>query len=126
MCAWSPKASSLISQFNALKHPTPLPMPAIMHTLHRSKLANIMFTYELARRLKGTSNITTNCLHPGVVRTELGRYMLTDQSSFVTKAMWALMTPFTKSPIQGAQTNIHLASSPEVEGISGKYYADEK
>lgn len=88
----------------------------------QSKLANIMFSYELSRRLQtSSSSPTVNALHPGVVRTELGRYMMADDN-FMTKAMWALMTPFTKTPVQGAQTSIYLASSPEVEGVSGKYF----
>ncbi|KAI8470993.1 MAG: hypothetical protein J3K34DRAFT_418672 [Monoraphidium minutum] len=88
----------------------------------QSKLANILFTYELARRLSSPGSPTVNALHPGVVRTELGRYLLSEDASFVTKAMWALMIPFTKTPVQGAQTSIYLASSPEAEGISGKYW----
>ncbi|KIY98551.1 retinol dehydrogenase 14 (all-trans/9-cis/11-cis) [Monoraphidium neglectum] len=95
-------------------------------TYGQSKLANILFTYELARRLKGAGVPTVNALHPGVVRTELGRYLLSDDASFLTKAMWSLMTPFTKTPVQGAQTSIFLASSPEAEGITGKYYSDCK
>lgn len=91
----------------------------------QSKLANVMFTYELARRLQNTpGSPAVNALHPGIVRTELGRYLLSDDASFLTKAMWSLMTPFTKTPVQGAQTSIYLSSSPDVEGISGKYYAD--
>lgn len=89
----------------------------------QSKLANVMFTYELARRLSSDPSApTANALHPGVVRTELGRYLITDDSPFYMKIMWGLMTPFTKSPEQGAQTSVYLASSPEVEGVSGKYF----
>jgi len=47
---------------------------------------------------------------------------VTDTSPWYTKAAWAMMTPFTKSPVQGAQTSIYLASSPEVAGVSGKYF----
>ncbi|GBF91746.1 retinol dehydrogenase [Raphidocelis subcapitata] len=89
----------------------------------QSKLANIMFTYELARRLASDPSApTANALHPGVVRTELGRYLVSDDSPFYMKIMWGMMTPFTKSPEQGAQTSIYLVSSPEVEGVSGKYF----
>jgi NAD(P)-dependent dehydrogenase (short-subunit alcohol dehydrogenase family) len=89
----------------------------------QSKLANIMFTYELARRLSGDPSApTVNALHPGVVRTELGRYLVSDSSPWYTKAMWALMTPFTKSPPEGAKTSIYLASDAGVAGVSGKYY----
>lgn len=76
----------------------------------QSKLANVLFTYELARRLQPgnsgsstTSNITVNCLHPGVVRTELSRYLLTDPDSFASKVMTLLATPFTLSPEQVRQ-----------------------
>eukprot|EP00878_Enallax_costatus_P009201 GHUV01009619.1.p1 GENE.GHUV01009619.1~~GHUV01009619.1.p1 ORF type:complete len:323 (+),score=85.49 GHUV01009619.1:886-1854(+) len=88
----------------------------------QSKLANIMFTYELAKRLQPSTNITVNCLHPGVVRTELPRYLMTDPGAWTSKLMTALFTPFTLSPEQGAQTSIYLASSPEVEGITSNYY----
>ncbi|XP_072858058.1 retinol dehydrogenase 14 [Pogona vitticeps] len=89
----------------------------------RSKLANILFTMELARRLEGTG-VTVNVLHPGVVRTNLGRYihiplLARPLFNFVS---WA----FFKSPLEGAQTSIYLASSPEVEGVSGKYFGDCK
>jgi NAD(P)-dependent dehydrogenase (short-subunit alcohol dehydrogenase family) len=86
----------------------------------KSKLANIMFTYELARRLEGTG-ITANCLHPGTVRTELFRNL-----SGITGAAIKLATPFFRSPKKGAETTVYLASSPEVEGVTGKYFADCK
>ncbi|WIA11936.1 hypothetical protein OEZ85_012018 [Tetradesmus obliquus] len=88
----------------------------------QSKLANILFTYELARKLQPSSSITANCLHPGVVRTELSRYLMTDPDALTSKLLTALFTPFTLSPEQGALTNIYCCSSPDVEGISGKYY----
>jgi NAD(P)-dependent dehydrogenase (short-subunit alcohol dehydrogenase family) len=86
----------------------------------QSKLANVLFTYELARRLKGTS-VTANCLHPGVVGTNL----------FNGVGGWAgkivrLFTPFMRTPEKGADTMIWLASSPEVEGVTGKYFSDRK
>jgi len=85
-----------------------------------SKLANVLFTYELARRLEGTG-VTANCLHPGVIRTKLLRTIA------VTYAPWAKpVIPIAQvvfgSPARGARTSIHLASSPEVEGVSGKYF----
>jgi NAD(P)-dependent dehydrogenase (short-subunit alcohol dehydrogenase family) len=82
----------------------------------QSKLANILFTYELARRLKG-AGVNANCLHPGTVRTGWGRGA-TGMFRFGMK----LFTPFMVSPEEGAKTSIYLASSPEVEGIAGKYY----
>lgn len=79
-----------------------------------SKLANVLFTYELARRLKGTG-VTANCLHPGGVGTNLFRGL--------PKFVQALIKLVTISPERGARTSIYLASSPEVEGVSGKYFA---
>ncbi|MFQ5884698.1 MAG: SDR family oxidoreductase [Thermoplasmata archaeon] len=81
----------------------------------RTKLMKVYFTYELARRLKGTG-VTVNCFTPGMTATNLGRYM----SSF---AKWFLRV-FGKSPEKGASTGVYLASSTEVEGVTGKYFAD--
>jgi NAD(P)-dependent dehydrogenase (short-subunit alcohol dehydrogenase family) len=81
----------------------------------RSKLANILFTRELARRLAGTS-VTANCLHPGLVATNIvGRFL-------PSRVMWKLMTPFILNAEKGAATSIHLATSPDVEGVSGAYF----
>lgn len=89
----------------------------------RSKLANILFTRELARRLEGT-NVTVNVLHPGVVRTNLGRHI---HIPLLAKPLYNLVSwAFFKTPLEGAQTSIYLASSPEVEGVSGKYFGDCK
>src|SRR5918992_59802 len=83
----------------------------------QSKLANVLFTYELARRLEGTG-ITANCLHPGAgVRTNFGSGV-TGVFGFMVRALRPLM----KSPEKGAETSIYLASSPEVEGVSGRYF----
>ena len=89
-----------------------------------SKLANVLFTYELARRLEG-SGVTANCLHPGVVRSGFGQNN-GGFISFAFKSFYTLLTPVTKSNAQGAKTSIYLASSPEVEGVTGKYFADSK
>jgi NAD(P)-dependent dehydrogenase (short-subunit alcohol dehydrogenase family) len=88
---------------------------------NQSKLANVMFTYELARRLEGTG-VTATVLHPGVVRTAFGH----EDSGRWMGAMSGLARPFMKTPEEGARTSIHLASSPEVEGISGQYFANER
>jgi len=86
-------------------------------TYAKSKLALVLFTRELSRRLKGT-NVTVNVLHPGVIKSNLGR----DMSAFSR-----LFTKiFFKSPKKGAETPIYLASSPEVEGISGKFFMNKK
>lgn len=79
-----------------------------------SKLANVLFTYELARRLEGTG-VTANCLHPGGVGTNLYRGL--------PKFLQALIKLVTIGPERGARTSIYLASSPEVEGVTGKYFA---
>jgi NAD(P)-dependent dehydrogenase (short-subunit alcohol dehydrogenase family) len=88
---------------------------------NQSKLANVMFTYELARRLDGTG-VTATALHPGVVRTSFGAE---DQRALFA-AMTRVVRPFMKTPDQGAVTPIYLASSPEVEGVSGRYFANRK
>jgi NAD(P)-dependent dehydrogenase (short-subunit alcohol dehydrogenase family) len=93
-----------------------------MTTYARSKLANVLFTYELARRLEGTG-VTANCLHPGVVRTGFGK----NNAGLVRVAFQAFQIvarPWLLAPERGAATSIYLASSPEVEGITGKYFAD--
>lgn len=85
-----------------------------------TKLANILFTYELAERLEGTG-VTATCMHPGAVNTRFG----TNNSGPMT-ILFRLGKPFMRTPEQGADTVIWLASSPEVEGVSGRYYSDRK
>ena len=87
----------------------------------QSKLANVMFTYELARRLDGTGVTATVC-HPGVVRTSFGAE---DQAAYFA-VMTRVARLFMKTPAQGAATPVYLASSPEAEGITGRYYANRK
>lgn len=77
-----------------------------------SKLALVMFTYQLAKRLQGTG-VTANCLHPGAVATGMWRIPP------------AVVRPFLKSAKEGAETSVYLASSPEVEGVSGKYFENK-
>jgi len=81
-----------------------------------SKLANILFTRELARRLDGTG-VTANCAHPGVVRTGFGR----DAKPLMRLGM-TIARPFFLSPERGADTIVYLASSPDVAGETGGYY----
>lgn len=83
----------------------------------QSKLANILFTYELARRLQGTG-ATANCLHPGVVATNI----IVDRQTGFGSLTARLMKHFFISPEQGAETAIFLATSPEVQEISGQYF----
>lgn len=82
----------------------------------RSKLCNILFTRELARRLHGTG-VTANCLHPGFVATRFG-----DQSGGLISHMVWLAKYFAIPPTEGAKTVVYLASSPEADGVSGKYF----
>jgi NAD(P)-dependent dehydrogenase (short-subunit alcohol dehydrogenase family) len=91
-----------------------------LQAYRQSKLANILFTQELARRTKG-SGVISNCFHPGGVRTNL-----VQSSPWYYRLMWALISPFLVSPKQGADTAIYLASSHQVENISGKYFAKRK
>ncbi len=86
----------------------------------QSKLGNVLFTYELARRLAG-SGVTVNCVHPGAVATNLAK-----NNGILASAAWKLIGAFMKSPDDGARTQIYLAASPDVEGITGKYFIDSK
>jgi NAD(P)-dependent dehydrogenase (short-subunit alcohol dehydrogenase family) len=89
-----------------------------MQVYSKSKLANIYFTTELARRLQGTG-VTVNCLHPGTVATGYGR---DGDSSGVLAFGLKVIKPFILSAEQGARTSIYLASSPEVAGVTGRYF----
>lgn len=86
----------------------------------RTKLANVLFTYELARRLAGTK-VSANCLHPGVVATKL----LADGMG-MPRALRSTTRLIGARPEKGAKTSIYLAVSPEVEGVSGKYFVRQK
>ena len=86
-----------------------------------SKLANILFTTELARRLEGTG-VTVNALHPGLVSTGFGK----NNPGFFTKIIRVVVPLIARSPEKGAATSIYLASSPEVQSITGKYFVDCK
>jgi NAD(P)-dependent dehydrogenase (short-subunit alcohol dehydrogenase family) len=92
----------------------------MMAAYPQSKLANMMFTYELARRLKDTQ-ITANAVHPGVVGTGFA-----GNNGILVKFAVTLATPFMLSPERGARTSIYLASSPEVENVTGKYFVNCK
>ncbi len=89
-----------------------------MRVYGQSKLANILFTLELARRLEG-SGATANSLHPGTVRTGYGADG--DTRGFLAFGI-KLASPFFLTPAKGARTSVYLASSPEVEGVSGSYF----
>lgn len=89
-----------------------------------SKLENVLFTYELARRLEGAgpkergiTGVTANCVHPGGVKTNIWR----DMSGFL-RVLLAVIHPFLLTPARGAEPLIHLASSPALAGVTGRYF----
>jgi retinol dehydrogenase-14 len=88
---------------------------------NQSKLANVLFTYELARRLRDTS-VTANALHPGVVSTSFGA----EDPGSVQGLFVPLMRPFMKAPAQGAATSIHVASAPDLDQVTARYFANSK
>ena len=88
-----------------------------MKAYARSKLANILFSYELVRRL-GKSPVVVNALHPGHVATDIWR----TEFSFVGPALKRVMGLFALTPEEGADNTIYMASSPDVEGVTGKYF----
>jgi NAD(P)-dependent dehydrogenase (short-subunit alcohol dehydrogenase family) len=92
-----------------------------MHVYGETKLMNLLFTYELARRLEGTG-VTVNAMHPGFVRTNLGRR----DNGLLGRFVMPLASLFGRSPERGAETAIYLASSPEVEGVTARYFIDNE
>jgi NAD(P)-dependent dehydrogenase (short-subunit alcohol dehydrogenase family) len=88
---------------------------------NQSKLANVMFTYELARRIHG-SKVTANALHPGMTSTAFSA----EDPNRSMKPVVLVVRPFMRSPRRGADTAVYLASSPEVEGVTGQYFANRK
>lgn len=86
----------------------------------RSKLANLMFTYELARRLESTG-VTTNAVHPGMVASRFGR-----PGNGLFSVLFRAAAPLMRSPEEGARTTIYLASSPDLDGVNGGYFVNEK
>jgi NAD(P)-dependent dehydrogenase (short-subunit alcohol dehydrogenase family) len=93
---------------------------SMMGAYGASKLANVAWTAELGRRLHD-KRVTANCLHPGVIGSSFGK-----EGSLLLRYGMRLVAPVLKSPEQGAATTLYLASSREVEGVSGKYFVDRK
>jgi len=88
---------------------------------NQSKLANVLFSYELARRLQTTA-VTANALHPGVVSTSFGA----EDPGGLQRLFVPIMRPLMKTPVQGAATSIYLASAPDLEQVTGRYFANSK
>lgn len=88
-----------------------------------SKLANILFTKELQRRLEGTT-ATANCFHPGMVRTQFGAFGA--DLGFLVNTVYALAKPFAITPEQGADSLIWLATSPEAASLKGEYVSKRR
>ncbi|MBE7248237.1 MAG: SDR family NAD(P)-dependent oxidoreductase, partial [Actinomycetospora chiangmaiensis] len=91
-----------------------------MRAYSQAKLGNVLFTYALARRLSGRG-ITANCLHPGVVNTGFAK-----NTGGLFGAAWGLIRPFLISPEKGARTSLHVATAPELDGVTGRYFSDGK
>lgn len=92
----------------------------MMRAYAKSKLANILFTRELARRLAG-SGVTANCLHPGFVGSNFAK-----NNGMIASVAMTLLRPFTRSVEKGAETAVYLCTAPEVETVSGEYFYDCK
>ncbi len=90
-----------------------------MKSYSQSKLAQVLFTHELSEKLKG-SGVTVNCVHPGVVRTHWG-----DEAGALALGI-KLARPFMLSPEKGAQTPLYVATSPDLDGVTGKFFAQKK
>lgn len=90
---------------------------------NQAKLGLVLFTYELARRLEGTG-VTVNSLHPGAVASD--SLKKDPDTSSIMLFLYNIMKPFFASPEKGAETSIYLASSPNVEGVTGKYFIKKK
>lgn len=93
---------------------------SLMGAYSTSKLALILHTYELARRLEG-AGVTANAVHPGGVRTEIYRDL-----TGVSRVGIKLVLPFLRTPEKGASTSVYVATAPELSGVSGRYFADSR
>lgn len=91
-----------------------------MRVYGASKTANLLFTFELARRLEGRA-VSVNALHPGAVGTRLGH-----NNGWLGRVATGLLKPFFLTPEQGAETSLYLATAPELEGVSGRYFVKKR
>ncbi len=91
-----------------------------MGAYSQSKLGNILFTYELARRVEGLG-VTANCVHPGGVNTNFG-----NNTKGAFSAMFRFFKPLMRSPEKGAETVLYAATAPEMEGVTGEYLVDRE
>ena len=91
-------------------------------TYGRTKLMNLLFMRELARRLDGTG-VTANAVHPGYVATRFSR---DGDTGFMGNVGMVLGRPFAKSPEVGAQTSVFVASAPQLDGVTGQYFAKSR
>jgi NAD(P)-dependent dehydrogenase (short-subunit alcohol dehydrogenase family) len=90
----------------------------ILNAYAQSKLANVLFTFHLAEKLKGTQ-VTVNCLHPGFVKTDIGN----KDTQWYSKLFWTLSSKLAGISVEsGAKTSVYLASSDAVKGVTGKYF----
>jgi len=88
---------------------------------NQSKLANVLFNYELARRLRG-SGVTANAVHPGVVNTSFGA----EDPGSTQRLLVPVLRPFMKSARRGAATSIHVASTPQLQDVTGRYFTNRQ
>jgi retinol dehydrogenase-14 len=88
---------------------------------NQSKLANVLFSYELSRQLRATS-VTANALHPGLVSTAFGA----EDPAGIQRVLVPFLRPFMASPIKGAATSTHVASASDLEAVTGRYFANSK
>jgi NAD(P)-dependent dehydrogenase (short-subunit alcohol dehydrogenase family) len=93
---------------------------AAFKAYQQSKLANVLFTYELDRNLNG-NGVTVNAMHPGLVRTDIAK-----DNGWLFRLLQPLFLIRSRTPEEGARTIVYLASSPEVEEVSGQFYIDER
>lgn len=111
------KAHVLATSFDPTKDSYLNPIDATPFWIYRNtKLANLLFTFELARRLHDTG-ITVNCLHPGAIDTEIWRHY-----KFPFNIMTKIMRIFLRTLEEGIQTTLHVALSPDMESVTGRYY----